>query len=109
MTLEEGPTLNIEAQEARGQQMLVRSTYLPTELLRCTEEDIEALGIILGSVLKDDPLFREATLPEGWTLVPAEGHSMWNYVVDDKGNRQVAIFYKAAFYDRRAHMSLDQT
>jgi predicted secreted protein len=29
---------------------------------------------------------------------------MWSYIVDDEGTQRVAIFYKAAFYDRDAFM-----
>lgn len=94
-------------QEARGQRKLVASDLLPTEMLRCSESDIEALGIELGDVVEDDPLFRYAKLPEGWTKRPTD-HDMWSEVVDADGTPRIAIFYKAAFYDRRAHMSLDQ-
>jgi hypothetical protein len=31
---------------------------------------------------------------------------MWSYILDDKGRERCAIFYKAAFYDRRAHLSI---
>jgi hypothetical protein len=33
-------------------------------------------------------------------------HAMWSYLVDELGRERVSIFYKAAFYDRSAHMSL---
>jgi hypothetical protein len=33
---------------------------------------------------------------------------MWSQLVDAEGVPRVAIFYKAAFYDRKAHMSFDQ-
>ena len=31
---------------------------------------------------------------------------MWSSVVDELGRERAAVFYKAAFYDRRAHMTL---
>jgi hypothetical protein len=31
---------------------------------------------------------------------------MWSYLVDEKGRERAAIFYKAAFYDRDAHISI---
>ena len=32
---------------------------------------------------------------------------MWSYLTDQHGRQRVAIFYKAAFYDRRAFMRLE--
>ncbi len=96
----------IEAQEKAGQQELVQSDKLPTEILYSSQEDFEALGFVFGEEVKGDPLFRHATLPEGWKR-EASDHDMWSYIVDENGVRRVSIFYKAAFYDRGAHMSLD--
>lgn len=50
-----------------------------------------------------DDLFNEVELPEGWSIVATE-HNMWNRLLDEKKRERAAIFYKAAFYDRRAHM-----
>ncbi len=33
---------------------------------------------------------------------------MWSDLLDDKGRKRGSIFYKAAFYDRKAHLSLDR-
>jgi hypothetical protein len=48
-------------------------------------------------------MFRQATLPPGWKKTGSD-HDMWSYVEDERGLRRVAVFYKAAFYDRRADM-----
>jgi len=91
----------IEAQEARGQIELVNSTQLPTD---CRDRAVlEAAGVIFGEVSPQDPLFVEATLPEGWKKRPTT-HSMWSELVDAEGKVRANIFYKAAFYDRKAHM-----
>ncbi|MEU2510198.1 hypothetical protein ABZ621_36670 [Streptomyces sp. NPDC007863] len=95
----------IGAQEARGQQQLVNSDRLPTEL-RDDRADYEALGFTFGTPDPHDPLFTPATLPNGWSRQAAEDTDMWSYVVDTLGRRRVAVFYKAAFYDRRADMHL---
>lgn len=95
----------IEAQEKAGQSQLVHSDRLPTEVLHSTDADFEALGFTFGEPDQDDPLFRPATLPKGWTK-QASDHDMWSYVVDSLGRKRVGIFYKAAFYDRKAHMSV---
>ncbi|MYS44077.1 hypothetical protein GTY23_23160 [Streptomyces sp. SID5998] len=99
----------IEGQERAGQGQLVNSDRLPTKIETYSDSDglatLEALGFTFGGPDPDDPLFQPATLPEGWVR-QASDHSMWSYIADQYGRRRVAIFYKAAFYDRRASMSL---
>lgn len=88
-------------QESRGQKELVNSTQLPTE---CRAEDrakLEAAGVVFGEPNENDPLFCDVTLPAGWKKVETD-HSMWTDLVDGDGVKRGAIFYKAAFYDRRA-------
>jgi hypothetical protein len=94
----------IGAQEKAGQTQLVHSDCLPTEL-RSPREEFEALGFTFGAPDPHDPMFSPATLPDGWTKQGSD-HDMWSYVVDERGRRRVGIFYKAAFYDRRADMHL---
>lgn len=95
----------ITLQEADGQRQLVTSESLPTDT-GGTDTDFVALGFTFGEPIPSDPLFRPATLPKGWRKVGSD-HSMWSYVVDDLGRRRVAVFYKAAFYDRHALMRLE--
>lgn len=95
----------IGAQERAGQIQLVHSDRLPTDLNGDDQADFEALGFTLGDPDPDDLLFRPATLPDGWRKEPSD-HDMWSYVVDQLGRRRVGVFYKAAFYDRNAHMNL---
>jgi len=95
----------IRDQEARGQTIFVNSTALPKDINWGTREQFEAMGIVFGDDIDD--LFIEAQLPEGWEKKSAE-HSMWSYLLDDKGRKRAAIFYKAAFYDRSSHMSISR-
>lgn len=95
----------IEAQEAQGQRDLLNSETLPSEILHCTQEDMEALGFDFGDEVPGDPLFRQVRLPAGWSR-KGSPHAMWSDIVDERGIARVAVFYKAAFYDRRAHMSI---
>lgn len=95
----------VEAMEKRGQQQLVNSDRLPTKANPSTEEYV-ALGFTFGEPDPDDPIFRPATLPTGWKR-EASDHAMWSYIVDELGRRRVAIFYKAAHYDRHADMRLE--
>lgn len=99
----------IERQEAAGQARLAKSAdRLPVEinyprgLLR--SKLTEELGITFGAVV--DKVFIEATLPEGWKIVPTS-HAMWSDLVNDKGHKRAAIFFKAAFYDYNAHISFE--
>ena len=95
----------IEAQEAQGQCDLIASAELPVD---GTTGDIEsillALGFTLGPI-PDGDIFRPATLPPGWSKV-ATDHSMHSNLLDENGHVRAGIFYKAAFYDRSAHIRL---
>jgi hypothetical protein len=93
----------IERQERDGQRQLVTSDRLPAD---CGDHaPWLALGFTFGDPDPSDPLFMPATLPPGWTR-QATDHSMGSVIVDELGRERVSIFYKAAFYDRSAHMSL---
>lgn len=98
----------IADQEQRGQQQLVHSDRLPVEIQTgCGDQSaFEDFGFTFGEPDPGDPLFRPATLPDGWKR-EASDHDMWSYIVDGLGRRRVAVFYKAAFYDRRASMRLN--
>jgi hypothetical protein len=94
----------IERQEAEGQKELVEAgCFLPTEAPEDLLSFIVTEGGDLGELVVDDPLFFHATLPEGWSIKPTD-HSMWSDLVDADGVVVASIFYKAAFYDRKAHM-----
>lgn len=93
----------VEAQEARGQRAFVASETLPIRCFGCTREQLKQIGITFGEPIDD--LFIAVQLPEGWRKDPTD-HSMWSNLVDDKGRTRAKIFYKAAFYDRRANISL---
>lgn len=94
----------IGAQERAGQAQLVHSDRLPTDL-HGDRADFEAVGFALGEPDPSDPMFAPATLPAGWKREGSD-HAMWSYIVDQLGRRRVGVFYKAAFYDRSAHMAL---
>ena len=100
-----GGSESIERQEAQGQREMVSSDVLPVEIISGNEADFEALGFTFGERATGDDIFRAATLPEGWKREGSD-HNMWSYIVDDTGTQRVAVFYKAAPYDRNAHMSL---
>jgi hypothetical protein len=95
----------IERQERDGQRQLVSSDRLPSDF-QGDRTEWEALGFTFGEPDPDDPMFMPATLPEGWKREGSD-HAMWSYIVDRYGHHRVAIFYKAAFYDRSAFMRLE--
>lgn len=88
-------------QEAQGQADLVASESLPSQ--GSYDPAWAAMGVTFGEPFPHDPLFRSATLPKGWAKRGTD-HSMWSDLVDDRGRKRASVFYKAAFYDRSAHM-----
>jgi hypothetical protein len=100
-----GVSAAIERQERQGQAQLVDSTVIPTDLNGGSEDDLRALGFTLGDPVPDDAMFRHAELPAGWKREGTE-HAMWSHIVDEQGRPRCSIFYKAAFYDRSAHISV---
>lgn len=97
----------ILGQEAAGQSSFVGSDTLPTDMQGNAKEVLEAAGVQFLGIVEDDPMFQYVELPEGWQKV-ATGHSMWSDLVDDKGRKRAGIFYKAAFYDRSAHIGVNR-
>lgn len=95
----------IEKQEAQGQVDFVADKTLPVECIDCSRDQLEKMGILFGEVVDD--LFISCKLPEGWSKRPTE-HSMWSDLLDGKGHTRAHIFYKAAFYDRKAHITLER-
>ena len=102
-----GPNGYIETMEHAGGEQMRTATVLPTQLLGSTRADFEALGFTFGEEIDGDPLFQEAALPAGWHRDSA-GHpqGLWTDIKDERGLTRVAVFYKAAFYDRNSHMSI---
>ena len=93
----------IEASEKAGTDALARdSDRLPIESNVKQSAVTAATGITFGEPV--DELFVSVSLPAGWAI-RTTGHPMWTDLVDDAGNLRATIFYKAAFYDRRASIS----
>ncbi len=91
----------IEAQEARGQRDLVASEALPIKLQGATRKQLTEIGFVFGDDI--DELFVSCQLPPGWKKEATE-HSMHSNLLDASGSKRGNIFYKAAFYDRKADM-----
>lgn len=99
----------IEQQEANGQMELVESSQLPKEILPRdlnAKEEYKKRGIEIISETEGDDLFFDVKLPSGWNIKPTD-HSMWNELFDSNYKKVAAIFYKAAFYDRRSNIRFE--
>lgn len=101
-------------QEARGQRDLVQSDVLPREINMYGDgepakaiEYLTSLGFQFKGDVPDDKLFQYVIFPDGWKKI-ATDHSMHSNLVDPQGRIRGGIFYKAAFYDRAAHMHLNR-
>jgi hypothetical protein len=95
----------IERMEALGKTEFSRSDVLPVQM-GGQQALLEELGFVLGPQVPGDPLFRQAKLPSGWRKDEETGHAMWTSILDEQGCERAHVFYKAAFYDRRADMGL---
>lgn len=94
----------IEAQEAAGQVEMIAKCQIPREIIGgVILRDLHDLGFTFSE--GNDKLFYDATLPTGWTI-KATNHSMHSDLVDERGRKRGDIFYKAAFYDRRADLRM---
>jgi hypothetical protein len=97
------------AEEARGQRSFIGSDTIPASLRNFGGLDpktiLEAAGMKFLGPVEGDAMFQYVELPKGWQKV-ATDHSMWSKLVDDKGRERALIFYKAAFYDRSAYLTL---
>jgi hypothetical protein len=102
-----GASEAIENQEAQGQTSFVNSETLPTDMHGNARDVLEKAGVKFGEKVEGDEMFQYVELPAGWKKV-STSHSMWSNLVDEKGRVRAAIFYKAAFYDRSAHLSVNQ-
>jgi hypothetical protein len=66
---------------------------------------LEAAGVKFLGPVENDPIFQRVELPAGWKKEPTE-HSMWSRLLDERNRARAGIFFKAAFYDRSAHLAL---
>ena len=98
------PSDAILQQKADGQRSFTTSDTLPTRMSEDDRNVLEQAGVVFGDQVNGDEMFTYVTLPAGWKKV-ATDHSMWSNLVDDKGRTRASMFYKAAFYDRRAHLN----
>lgn len=98
----------IEAQEAAGQRHLVKGFQLPIRYphdqpVGIGKAVLMEAGLVFGAPVDD--LFQQVELPKGWSIKPTD-HTLHSDLVDDQGRRRAKIFYKAAFYDRRASIDV---
>ena len=101
------PGAVIKRMEADGQAELSQVTdRLPSKHLAPNVKPVlESAGVKFGNTVAEDPIWQVVELPNGWKIERTD-HSMWSDLVDQNGRPRAAIFYKAAFYDRHANISV---
>lgn len=98
----------IEEQEAQGQKEITNPTkkrnclQLPLNINSGGKDGYVKLGIIFKK--KVDDIFGLYEVPNGFKTRNTD-HSMWNELLNDKGEVVADFFYKAAFYDRDAFIN----
>lgn len=100
--MEGTPASYITAMESAGQDQLVNSDLLPAQ---GDWVGAAKLGVVKGERVVGDELFVHVTLPTGWTR-QGSSHAMHSYICDERGVKRIVVFYKAAFYDRRADFNM---
>lgn len=104
------PSDAILESEAAGQAALCAASKkaeceLPKDVDAQSREALEAAGVKFLGAVAGDAIFQRAQLPPGWEVKRTD-RSMWTKLCDEKGRERASIFYKAAFYDRSARMSV---
>lgn len=118
LILGEGGGRGIREQERAGQYEVQYADQIPVDFIVNTEEIaalgcdtpddfLRLLGFTLGPVTPDDPIFRSATLPAGWTKRRTD-HPLYTDLLDADGVKRGTIGYKAAFYDRWARLTVER-
>ncbi len=91
----------IDAQEKAGTQMVLEQQRLALDGTRQHLAYLESLGFVFGN---DDGLLVDCALPPGWKLAE-HPHPMLTRLLDADGAERALQFYKAAFYDKQAHIN----
>jgi hypothetical protein len=95
----------IDADRLAGQQAMVQSPTLPTQISVGGKAILEAAGVVFLGEVPGNRVLQRVSLPEGWQIVPTE-HSILSHLVDEKGRKVGDIRYKNDFYDRSGMLSL---
>lgn len=91
----------IERQEAEGTEKLIASDLLPIKS-NATQEQLTKVGFVFGDPVDD--LFIACQLPKGWIKQRSSGRAF--NLIDEHARLRGYVFYKAAFYDRRASLTM---
>ena len=83
--------------------MIARTTGFPNRG-QDSKEALEGLGFT--GIQKADDLFYEVQAPDGWTKT-TQGY--WTTINDETGKKRLSQFYKGAWYDRDAFVSITES
>ena len=95
----------VEIVERSAQDVAVSTTLMAKDM-NPGREVWESLGFEFADIEGDDVLCR-AKLPEGWTM-NATDSQYWTEIRDENGMVRGKMFFKGAYYDRKARMALKQ-
>jgi hypothetical protein len=85
-----------------GQRELVAANGASLPIKGSDAPYLKKLGFTFGPPL--DNVFREASLPLGWSVKADPEYMMWCHIVDTKGRKRVGISYVPDFSNRKAEL-----
>lgn len=96
----------------RGRESFLVSSALPTTIEGVTKKEGERLlqdmGIELGDAYKNDPVFRQATLPSGWEKISTDDMPPTiTRLVDEQGRQRGSVYFDNMPRTRKAHLTLN--
>lgn len=95
----------VERQEAREQQRACARAMIARRISENDKAVLERAGVVFSGEGEGDDVLQRVTLPPGWALKPTD-HSMWSNLTDEHGAIRAKCFYKGAFYDRDADITI---
>lgn len=98
------PRENVSIEEAAQRAVAENASWLLAKEQNMNGDSRQALEALGFTVLGEaDDLFYQVQPPQGWDK-STQGY--WTTVTDDAGNERISQFYKGAWYDRRAFLSI---
>lgn len=99
------PMQNLAIEEGAQREVAESETWLLARKQNMQRDDskaaLEALGFTILGIADD--LFFKVQPPAGWTK---ETEGYWTTVKDAEGHERISQFFKGAWYDREAFLSI---
>ena len=96
---------NVSIEESAQKRVATNPQWLIAREILHSDESAETVLAAMGftDIKEHNQLFVTATPPDGWTK-STEGY--WTTILDADENERISQFYKGAWYDERAFMSV---